>query len=87
MPLYDFRCNKCGKEIEVLSKVGETPICCGEPMERLYRWGDTLVKWKYPMWVDRIDEIHKKQADKGERLRYVHPKEVGADRQAKPSDG
>jgi hypothetical protein len=36
------------------------------------------VKMKYPGWIDKIDDIHKAQEQRGERLRFVHPREVGA---------
>ena len=31
MPLYDFRCNSCGKLFETLVRAGDTPSCpvCG----------------------------------------------------------
>ncbi len=39
MPLYDFKCGKCGKKFEELVKLGETPACpkCGAGgAERLF---------------------------------------------------
>uniref|UniRef100_A0A6M3J4T9 Putative regulatory protein FmdB zinc ribbon domain-containing protein n=1 Tax=viral metagenome TaxID=1070528 RepID=A0A6M3J4T9_9ZZZZ len=77
MPLYDYECGKCGLVKEVLAKnEASPPLCCDEVMNRQY--GIPLIKIKYPLWVDRIDDIHKSQADKGQRFRFVHPKEVGA---------
>jgi putative FmdB family regulatory protein len=35
MPIYEYRCNKCGKEHEVLQKASEPPLrkcpACGKP--------------------------------------------------------
>jgi len=35
MPIYEYRCNKCGKEQEVLQKASEPPLrkcpACGKP--------------------------------------------------------
>ena len=35
MPIYDFQCQSCGTEVEVLQKISETPLkdceACGEP--------------------------------------------------------
>jgi hypothetical protein len=76
MPLYDYVCEKCGKSESVLSHIDcETPICCGLSMGRLYTGGCTI-KEKYPLWVNRMEDIHKKQQEHGERLRLIHPKEV-----------
>lgn len=39
MPLYDYKCRKCGARFEELVKVGETPECprCHDPHpERLF---------------------------------------------------
>lgn len=76
MPLYDFRCSSCGQTKEVLAQINEAaPICCGLSMQRLYI-GKTLVKEYGALWIDRMNEIHKRQSDKGERLRFVHPSEI-----------
>jgi len=40
--------------------------------------GSVLVKSGPPLWTERMDEIHKRQADRGEKLRIVQPWEIGA---------
>ncbi|MDR2611113.1 MAG: desulfoferrodoxin [Clostridiales Family XIII bacterium] len=30
-----YRCNHCGNIFEVVKDAGVTPLCCGEPMEKL----------------------------------------------------
>ena len=76
MPLYDFTCEICGKTIEMLLLIEHNiPTCCGSVMRRVYA-GRILLKEKYPLWVDRIEDIHKAQEEKGEKLRFVHPSEV-----------
>jgi len=77
MPLYDYECLKCSKLIEILLPMNsEPPKCCGEPMTRHYTIGTLRIKVKYPLWVDRMDDIHKAQEQRGERLRFVHPSEI-----------
>ena len=64
---------------EILSRMDvSAPVCCGEVMTRKYTMGRMRIKSGYPIWVDRIDDIHKAQADRGERLRMPHPREVRA---------
>jgi len=78
MPLYEFQCDNCDKTIEVLARYNDAPPVCCETFMRRFYGSLACVKVKYPMWVDRIDDIHKAQEQKGERLRIVHPKEVMA---------
>lgn len=78
MPLYDFQCDKCEKSIEVILPIEhDLPACCGAFMRRVYS-GQVKIKTGYPLWVDRIEDIHKAQEQKGERLRMVYPWEVRA---------
>jgi putative FmdB family regulatory protein len=79
MPTYDYTCAKCGQTIEVFrhTRDGKPPECCGEVMTRIYT-GGFLLKWHHPLWVDRMEDIHKAQEQRGERFRRIHPKEVGA---------
>lgn len=36
MPLYEYYCEECGKQVEVIQSFsGEPPLCCGEPMHKL----------------------------------------------------
>jgi putative FmdB family regulatory protein len=80
MPLFDFVCEHCGKTREVFKHRAdaEDPKCCGGVMTRQYTRGNTVIKMGPPGYTYRMDEIHKAQADRGERLRFVHPKEIGA---------
>ena len=38
MPIYNFKCDACGKECETVLKIthtkGDQPFCCGFPMEK-----------------------------------------------------
>lgn len=40
MPLFEYVCEKCGKTRELLVALGvdplPRPLCCNEPMRRLY---------------------------------------------------
>ena len=79
MPLYDFTCDDCGEYTErYLPLQHEAPKCCNKFMRRVYSVEIMLIKEKYPLWVDRMDDIHKAQTQRGERLRYVHPREIRA---------
>jgi len=88
MITYDYHCQKCSKCFDfswdensikeywfVRTKFADCPEC-GEKSERfiapLYR------KYTPPLWHNRMTEIHKAQEAKGEKLRFVHPSEIGA---------
>ena len=80
-PIYEFACEKCGTHREILAPTPEPPGCCGGVMTRKYgavaiRDSHSITGKRHERWIYRIDEIHKRQADKGERLRLPHPKEV-----------
>ncbi len=81
MPIYEFACNRCGTRREIVAPTPETPECCGGVMTRKYgpvavRDSRSLTGKRHERFLDRIDEIHKRQADRGERLRLPHPSEV-----------
>lgn len=35
MPIYLYKCEKCGSKVEVLSPQGGVPLCCGKAMAKL----------------------------------------------------
>ncbi len=78
MPLYDFSCPKCGQKQELFVrsyKIDRATCKCGGIMFRLPpRIG--RIKMGYPIFVDRIDDIQKRQEDRGEKVTLPHPKEV-----------
>lgn len=83
MPLYEYECQICGNRSEVLAQMGDMPpTCCGAVMRRIYqgsvavRDSKSVTGKRNELWIDRIDDIHKRQADRGERLRLPHPSEV-----------
>jgi len=80
VPLYDFKCDRCQQIKEVYLKTSEKPApeCCGESMTRQYCAGDVVVKFGPALWMNRMDDIHKAQEQRGEKLRFVHPSEIGA---------
>jgi len=79
MPLYDFECGQCGAVSERFIPIdSEPPKCCGKPMAHKLGGGKVVIKSGPPLWVDRMDDIHKAQTDRGEKLRFVHPKEIRA---------
>lgn len=79
MPLYDVACYSCGavKEIFVQGEY-RPPECCGKVMERQYTLHNVKIVSGYPLWVDKMEDIGKRQDDRGERRSFVHPKVVGA---------
>lgn len=78
MPLYEFHCERCGKSLDViLPIVHNTPACCNKVMKQAIT-KPSRIKVGPPLWTGRMDDIHKAQEQKGERLRFVHPKEIGA---------
>ena len=79
MPLYVYSCPRCGQSKELLLQMEHSaPYCCGGVMNREYSIDALKIVSGPPLWTYRMDEIHKAQADRGERLRFVHPKEIRA---------
>ncbi len=77
MPIYPYICRTCNKTEEIVRSMEHTPpTCCGRPMERHYTEANIKIKEYGALWIDRMDDIHKEQSDRGERLRLVQPWEV-----------
>jgi predicted nucleic acid-binding Zn ribbon protein len=78
MPVYDFVCGNCGKVMpDTFVWPGQVfPECCNKPMLRKMNPANVVVKQGGELYISRMEDIHKAQAQKGERLRMIHPKEV-----------
>ena len=77
MPLYQFKCRKCPNELEMIRwTFPDPPMCCGELMA--LQFGTPAIRMGYPLWVDRMDDIQRRETQNGGRMRLPHPKEVGA---------
>lgn len=67
MPLYEFQCERCGVILTLLLpfEEGAKAVCptCSGPVRR--RYSSFSFRTKYPLWVDRIDDHQKRQADSG----------------------
>ena len=80
MPVFDFVCPTCGRveEFYLKSSSSAPPECCGNTMQRKWSINNYVVKMGYPGWIDKIDDIQRRETDNGGRFRMPHPKEVGA---------
>ena len=78
MALYDFVCTTCGELIEDCFIWNGTsyPRCCNRPMTIKYSADKLIVKEGMELYIGRMEEIHKAQEQRGERLRQIHPSEV-----------
>ena len=77
MPLFDLKCRECGViEEHYVSSPDKVIYCrCGGIMDRLFS-GSFLLKMKYPLWVDRLDEHQKRQEERGEKITVPHPSKI-----------
>jgi len=77
--IADYRCEICGETKEVLTPQGK-PECCGHLMTRLYSRsntkGNTVIRMKYPMWIDRLEDTQKAQNDRGEKRKLLYPSQL-----------
>lgn len=52
MPLYEYRCKKCGRKIEVIQKFSDQPLTrceeCGGELEKLF--SAPAIRFKGPGW-------------------------------------
>jgi hypothetical protein len=79
MPVFDFVCPTCGKVIEVFRhSYKDAPSCCDALMSRKWDMDSLVIKMGYPGWVDRLEDVGKRQNDRGQRRTYVHPSVIGA---------
>ena len=79
MPLYDFHCNTCGKDlIDHLKKMTEpAPDCCGSPMEQ--RLGMPLLDNFKPQYFEHLADEPKFFATKRELRRYCRSNNLTMD--------
>lgn len=53
MPLYDYKCEKCGDTVEVLCSSDAEPVmCCGQPMTRQMPGPGSIKVWNYEPGMD-----------------------------------
>ena len=80
MPIWDCKCEECGAVNEYFYRnpTNQKKCCrCGsEHLKKLM--GSLSFKMGYPLWVDRIDEVQRRQEDKGITPDLPHPREVRA---------
>lgn len=60
MPLYDYKCDKCGDTVEVLcASDSEAPTCCGQPMTRQMPGPGHVKVWNYEPGMDAAANARK----------------------------
>ena len=76
MSTHRYQCYKCQNITSFTpeDKPNETCHCGGRLVKT--STGTMSLGHDYPLWVDKMDDIHKEQEDRGERLRIVHPSEI-----------
>jgi len=63
MPIFEFKCVKCGEEIEVIQKFDDPPPeHCGEKMERVLSGGRIGLDFRGTGWY-KIDYGNKGKSD------------------------
>lgn len=80
MPIYDYLCEDCGvkQEVLVLSRNAEIKCkyCDSASMKRLYTVSNIIWSFKYPGWVNKMDDFQKRQVDRGEQPTVPSMKEI-----------
>lgn len=76
MPTHKYQCVVCGGMTSFIPEDKPDQVCwCGGKLVKT-SIGEMQNEHAYPLWVDKVDDIHKEQADKGERLTMVYPWDV-----------
>jgi len=78
MPLFDLECKKCGViEEHYVSSPDKVIKCnvCGGDMDKLFS-GSFLIREKYPLWVDKLDDHQKWEEERGETITVPHPSQI-----------
>lgn len=78
MPIFEFNCTDCGQSFEVLIRNGDSSNCpkchSRNTQKRMSTFSFKFVG--YPGFVDRIDDLQKRQVDRGEKPTLPHPSQV-----------
>ena len=54
MPIYDFKCEKCGKIFEKIAGINETVSCCGVPSKRVITQSGVFCANEDADWIRRV---------------------------------
>lgn len=55
MPIYTFKCDKCGKLIHDFFKTGEKPDCCECGGEYIKQFGNVYIDYKSEGFTKKLD--------------------------------
>ncbi|MEK7678556.1 MAG: zinc ribbon domain-containing protein [Deltaproteobacteria bacterium] len=67
MPIYEYKCNDCGKEFEVLRKFSDQPLkacvhCSGKKVEKLISKSSFVLKgggWGATNYTKKVEKVEK----------------------------
>src|SRR5437667_5511316 len=79
MPIYEYKCQKCGTKIEKLQKMSEKPLTkcqeCGGKLEK--QWSNTSFQLKGSGWY--VTDYAGKKSDGKDDAKAVGKSESGVD--------
>ena len=93
MPLYEYRCSKCGEKFEVIQKFSDAPLtvheACGGTVERLISLSGFSLKgsgWYATDYAKSGSSSSKKDSDGDSAKAKTEPKPESKSTESKPSE-
>ncbi len=91
MPIYEYRCKKCGHEVDVLQKLGEPPLqicpaCNEEALQRMISAPRFRLKGAGWYETDFKKDNRRNLADSGDKPAEAKPAASGTEKKAEKKE-